>query len=418
MTILIEDVEIVGRDGRWNVLVEEGKIKKLSRENLEAEKVKDGSDKVLSPGFFNTHTHAAMSLFRGIADDRAFWDAWPEIVWPVEEELSAEDVYWGTKLACIEMIKTGTVCFNDMYFFMDSALEAVEEMGMKAVLSYGLIDQNDPDKLDDEIEETKRFVEYAEKSDLVKPALGPHAVYTLSKKGLEWCVEYADKKDLLVNIHLGETEKEKEDFDEEYEGHFTDYLEDVGLLNDKLIAAHCVWLEENDYKKLGEESVVVSHNPSSNMKLAVGKPMDYEAMKNADVEVTIGTDGCVSNNNLDMLEEAKIAALQQKMPGDATLLSAEEAFDMITKNGAEAMGFDSGVIEEGKSADLILLDKGVKGLPDHSVKSNLIYSMNGSCVTDTMIDGEFVMENRKVEDEEEILKNATEKAKALVSEVK
>ncbi len=416
MSLVIKDAKIIGKEGNWDVLIDDGKIKSIS-EKEDGAKSLDASNKYLSPGFFNTHTHAAMSLFRGVADDREFWDAWPEVVWPLEEKLEAEDVYWGTKLACLEMIKTGTVAFNDMYFFMESAVDAVEEMGVKAVMSYGLIDEKDPDKLEDEIVATKNFVEYAKDCKNIKPALGPHAIYTVSRDGLEWCSEFAEKEDLLVNIHLGETEKETKDFKKDYSGTFSEYLAEVGLLNERTIAAHCVWLEDQDFSSLAENNVTVSHNPSSNMKLGVGKPMEYERMSEEGVEVTLGTDSTVSNNNLDMLEEAKTAALQQKMSGDATLMSAEECYKMLTKEGAKAMGFKSGVIEEGRPADLILLDKDVKATPEHDDISNLIYSMDGSSVTAVIIDGKVVMEERKVKGEKEIIKNATARSKQLVSGV-
>jgi len=417
ISIVIKDAEIIGKKGKKDVLIEDGKIKKIG--SLDGgDKTIDASDKYLSPGFYNTHTHAAMSLFRGVADDRDFWDAWPNIVWPLEENLTEEDVYWGTKLACLEMIKTGTVAFNDMYFFMESALDAVEDMGMKSVMSYGLIDENDPDKLDEEIEATKSFVEHAERSELVEPALGPHSVYTVSREGLEWAAEYSSKKDILVHTHLGETKKEREDFKDEHDMAFTEYLDSVGLLNERTIAAHCVWLEDKDYELLGKNDVTVSHNPSSNMKLGVGKPMDYGAMKEKDVKVTLATDGCVSNNDLDMLEESKIAALQQKMSGDSTLLSAEEAYEMMTEQGARALNIPFRGIEEGAPADIILTEKDVRAVPDHDAVSNLIYAMNGSSVTDVMIDGKIVMEGRIVEGEEEIMNRANKRAKELVSKVK
>jgi len=416
MSIVIKNAEIIGKEGERDVLIDDGEIKRIGQVG-EAEKIIDAEGKYLSPGFFNTHTHAAMSLFRGVADDREFWDAWPNIVWPLEENLTEEDVYWGTKLACLEMIKTGTVAFNDMYFFMESALDAVEEMGMKAVLSYGLIDQNDPKKLEQEIEATRKFVDYAEKSELVEPAVGPHSVYTVSEEGLQWSADFADKEDLMIHTHLAETKKEKEDFEEEHEISFTEYLDSFGLLNEKTTVAHCVWLEDKDYELLARQKTAVSHNPSSNMKLGVGKPMDYGAMKNYGVKVTLATDGCVSNNNLDMLEEAKTAALQQKMSGDATLFSADEAYEMLTEKGAEAMRMDSGRIEEGSPADMILVEKDVKATPDHNPKSNLIYSMSGSSVTDVIIDGNIVMKDREVEYEDKIIRNANKRAMDLVSKV-
>jgi len=417
MSIVIKNAEIIGKEGKKDVLIEDTEIKRIGHVE-EAEEVIDAEGKYLSPGFFNTHTHAAMSLFRGVADDREFWDAWPNIVWPLEENLTEEDVYWGTKLACIEMIKTGTVAFNDMYFFMESALDAVEEMGMKAVLSYGLIDQNDPEKLEQEKEATRKFVDYADKSELVEPAVGPHSVYTVSEEGLQWSADFANKNDLLIHTHLAETKKERNDFEGEHDISFTEYLDDFGLLSERTIVAHCVWLEEKDHELLAERGTAVSHNPSSNMKLGVGKPMNYASMKDHRVKVTLATDGCVSNNNLDMLEEAKTAALQQKMSGDATLLSADEAYEMLTNKGAEAMSIASGKIEEGRSADLILLEKDVKATPDHDAKSNLIYSMGGSSVTDVIINGDIIMKDREVEGEDKIIKNASERAKELVSKVK
>ncbi len=417
ISILIKGAEIIGREEKKDVLIEGGKIKRIGSVES-ADKTIDASDKYLSPGFYNTHTHAAMSLFRGVADDRDFWDAWPNIVWPLEENLTEEDVYWGTKLACLEMIKSGTVAFNDMYFFMERALDAVEEMGMKAVLSYGLIDQNDPDKLEEEIRATKRFVEYASESDLVEPAVGPHAVYTVSEKGLEWAADFASKNDILIHTHLGETKKEREDFKEEHDIALTEYLDDIGLMTERTIAAHCVWLEEKDYQLLAEKDTIVSHNPSSNMKLGVGKPMDYRSMRENNVKVTLATDGCVSNNDLDMMEEAKTAALQQKMSGDSTLFTAEEAYSMMTEKGAEALDLGSGVIEEGGPADLILLEKDVRAVPDHDLISNMIYSMNGSSVSDVIIDGKVIMEDGIVEGEKEIMRKASERARALVSKVK
>ena len=416
MSIAVKNAEIIGKEGKKDVLIDKGEIRRIGQVE-EAEEVIDAEGKYLLPGFFNTHTHAAMSLFRGVADDREFWDAWPNIIWPLEENLTEEDVYWGTKLACLEMIKTGTVAFNDMYFFMESALDAVEEMGMKAVLSYGLIDQKDPEKLEDEKEATKKFVDYAEKSELVEPAVGPHSVYTVSEEGLQWSADFADKNNLLIHTHLAETKKERDDFMKEHDISFTEYLDKFGLLNERTIAAHCVWLEEEDYKLLARRKAFVSHNPCSNMKLGVGKPMDYGAMRNHGVNVTLATDGCVSNNNLDMLEEAKTAALQQKMSGDATLLTAEEAYKMLTEKGAEALGINSGKIQEGVPADLILVEKDVKAIPDHNPKSNLIYSTSGSSVTDVVINGDIVMKNGKVKEEDKIIKKANKMAKDLVSKV-
>lgn len=416
MALVIKNADIIGIQGIWDVLIEDGKISSISKEESAKEEI-DAEGKYLSPGFVNTHTHAAMSLLRGYADDLSLQKWLEEKIWPVEENLNEDYIYWGTKLACLEMIKTGTVAFNDMYFYMESAADAVKEMGMKAVLSYGMIDLDIVEKRENEIEKTKQFIKDVEDSDLITPALGPHSVYTLSREGLQWCADYSKKNDILIHFHLGETEKELNDFKEEHDQTITEYLDDTGILNEKMIAAHCVWLEGSDYEMLGKKGVIVSHNPTSNMKLGVGKPMDYERLKQHCAMITLGTDGCASNNNLDMLDEAKIAAIQQKMPGDSTKLPAEEAYDMITKNGAKALKTGGGIISEGKSADLILLEKGVQSVPGHNPISDLIYSMNGSTVTDVIINGNIVMKDRYIEGEEEIMKKSEAKAKELVSEV-
>ncbi|MFW6040385.1 MAG: amidohydrolase [Thermoplasmatota archaeon] len=416
MSIAIKDVEIIGRRGPWDVLIEDDKIVSISDEEYGDIDI-DGSEKYLSPGFVNTHTHAAMSLFRGYADDLPLQEWLQEKIWPLEDELTEEHVYWGTKLACLEMIKTGTVAFNDMYFFMEKAAEAVREMGMKATLSYGYIDLGDKEKRETEIEKTNDFVDFVSDLKNIEPALGPHAVYTVSREGLEWAAEYSKKEDLSVHFHLAETKQESSDFKKLHDQSLTSYLDDVGLLNERLIAAHCVWLEKEDFERMKGRDIIVSHNPVSNMKLGVGKPMKYPSFKKNNILVTLGTDGCASNNNLDMLEEAKIAAIQQKMLGDSTVLPADEAFEMITKNGAIALKTGGGEIKEGKAADLILIEKDVRSVPGHNPISDLIYAMNGSSVTDVIIDGEVIMRERYVKGEEKIMIKASRMAKELVSEV-
>ncbi|MFW5904082.1 MAG: amidohydrolase [Candidatus Saliniplasma sp.] len=415
MNLVIKNADIIGKDGIWDVLIEDGKIKSIS-EDEDGDEVLDAKDKYLSPGFVNTHTHAAMSLLRGYADDMPLQKWLQEEIWPIEDRLDEDYVYWGTKLACLEMIKTGTVAFSDMYFYMESTAKAVADIGMKAVLSYGMIDLGDEEKRKSEIEKTEDFLKSMCKYDKIEAALGPHAVYTASRELLEWCANKSADNDILVNLHLAETEQELKDFKENHDMTLTDYLSEVGLLNERLIAAHSVWLEEEDYKPLGVNGVTVSHNPTSNMKLGVGKPMDYQKLIDNEVRVTLGTDGCASNNSLDMLEEVKTAAIQQKMPGCPTCLPAEEAYRMITKHGAETLRTGGGIIEEGRAADIILIEKSVRSVPGHNPISDLIYSLNGSDVTDVIIDGEIVMQNRHVEGEEEIMKTAKSKAVELVSE--
>ncbi len=406
MSILIKECSIIGREGEWDVRIKDGKIDEIG-ESLDGDDILDGKGKYLSPGFINTHTHAAMTLLRGYADDLPL-DKWlNEKIWPLEGKLTAEDVYWGTKLACLDMIKSGTVAFNDMYFFMDSAAQAVEDMGMKATLCYGFLDMGDEDKLEKEKDSTLKFIKDLEGMDNIKPAVGPHSVYTVSQEGLQWCSELSEKMDIPIHIHIAETEKEINDM----EGSVVEHLDRMGLLNKRTIAAHCVWLNKAEIDILAKENVVVSHCPVSNMKLGVGKPMDYRSMREAGVFMSLGTDGCASNNNLDMFEEAKIAAILHKMKGDTTLLPAKETYEMMIRDTLHTGG---GAVEEGKSADLILIQKGV---PDHQPISDIVYTLNGCAVTDTIIDGEVLMRDREVEGEEEILNKASYHANKLVSEM-
>lgn len=414
MSLVIKNAEIIGEDGKYDILIENGDIKRIS-EDEDGDKILEADGKYLSPGFVNTHTHAAMSLFRGYADDLPLQTWLQDKIWPLEDELTAEDVYWGTKLACLEMIKTGTVAFNDMYYFMEKVADAVDEMGMKATLAYGFVDLGDRDKREKEKEKTIDLIDYLSGFENIQPALGPHAVYTVSREGLEWCADYSKKNEHPIHFHIAETEQEMKDFKEEHDESLTSYLEDVGMLNERLIGAHAVWLEDEDFDNLEDSGTVISHNPSSNMKLGVGKPMDYPGFQ--DVMVTLGTDGCASNNNLDMLEEIKTASLQQKMKGDPTVLPAEGAYKMITEYGAEALKTGGGKVEEGKAADLVLIEKSVQSVPGHNPVSDLIYSMNGSSVTDVIIDGKIVMKDRYVAGEEEIMKYAKKAAKDLVKRV-
>ena len=419
MSIAIKDARIPGYKNKSDLVIKDGVIASISGSE-DGDTVIDAQGKYLVPGFVNTHTHAAMSLFRGYADDLPLHQWLNDKIWPLEAKLTSEDVYWGTKLACLEMIKSGTVAFNDMYFFMESAADAVIDMGMKGVLSYGMIDLGDRDKLESEMDKTMDFISYLEGKENVEPALGPHSVYTVSEDGLSRCSELSKKMGIPIHLHLAETKKEMDDFRSQYPGYknITDYLDELGLLNDRLIAAHCVWLEEDDISRMGDTGAVVSHNPVSNMKLGVGKPLDYRAMVKNNVQVTLGTDGCASNNNLDLTESVKIAALQQKLSGDTTLLTAQEGYDMLTKNGAKALKTGGGAIVEGMSADIILVDTSVRGTPGHNIMSDIVYSLQGGDVTDVIIDGKIVMRDRYVQGQEDIIREATSRAKKLVNEVK
>jgi 5-methylthioadenosine/S-adenosylhomocysteine deaminase len=277
----------------------------------EADLIIDGSSTIALPGLVNTHTHAAMSLLRGYADDMILQDWLSQKIWPLEAHLKPSDVYWGTKLSCLEMIRTGTVAFNDMYFMMEEAARAVDEAGIRATLSYGFIDLFDAGKREAECKATENLVRHIRSlnNPRITAAVGPHAIYTVSPDGLKWCAEFAAQEKIGFQVHLAETEKEVVDCLAQHGKRPAVHLDECGILTQRTVAAHCCWLDEAESTLLGKRGVSASHNPSSNMKLATNRAMPYHWLSAAGANVCLGTDGCASNNNLDMFEEAKTAAL-------------------------------------------------------------------------------------------------------------
>ncbi|MGV8128952.1 MAG: amidohydrolase family protein [Methanolinea sp.] len=378
----------------------------------------DGNGDLALPGMVNTHTHAAMTLLRGFADDMPL-QAWlSEKIWPLEAHLTGDDVYWGTKLACLEMIKSGTVAFNDMYFFMEDAARAVDEMGLCAMLSYGFIDLFSDEKREAECRATERLVAALSgmQNPRIRAAVGPHAVYTVSPHGLRWLSEFAMKEKIGIHVHLSETEKEVSDSVSQWNKRPVRILDECGILTPRTVAAHCCWLDREECTLLARKGVHISHNPASNMKLATGRAMPYHWLREDGASVTLGTDGCASNNNLDLFEEMKTAALLQKHAWNSqTLLPATEALGMATSAGARALGFGKGILAVGEPAHIILVDsQAVCNTPLHNAASNLVYSCSGSAVKTTIVQGKVLMKDRVVTGEEAILESASHAAAALV----
>ncbi len=421
-SILVKNVIINKK--RSNVFIgENGKIEELGEDvgtkfQNKAEFVIEGKSAYALPGFVNTHTHAAMTLLRGYADDMQLQPWLSDKIWPLEAHLTAEDVYSGTRLACIEMIASGTTTFNDMYFFMDAAARAVDETGIRATLAHGFIDLSIKEKLESEIVATENFVRSikSRNNPRIKAAVGPHAIYTVSEVGLRWCSEFAKNEEICIHIHLSETEGEVNDSVKAKGKRPPEVLNDCGILTDKTIAAHCCWLNIEECSLLAKKGTHVAHNPVSNMKLAVNKAMPYQWLKNAKTNVTLGTDGCASNNNLDMIEEMKFAALLQKFASnDPTILPADEVLKMGSAAGASALGMGATSIAVGQPADIILIDPEVPmNTPIHNPVSNLVYSCNGSVVRTTICDGRVLMLDRIIPNEQEIRDEAKISAKSLV----
>jgi 5-methylthioadenosine/S-adenosylhomocysteine deaminase len=414
MNILIKDVLMNGK--KTDICVEGNKIKSVGKTTEKAEYVIEGSGKAAVPGFINTHTHSAMTLFRSYADDLKLHVWLENHIWPREAKMTEDDVYWGAKLACLEMIKSGTTTFNDNYWHIGGTLKASDEMGMRAVLGEVCIDLGDADRAEKEkkknIANVKKVREL--KSDRITPSLCPHAPYTVMPETLWWMKEYARKEDLLINLHLAETEKENTDFVAKHKMRPVPFFEKHGFLGPELIAAHGIWFDQKDMALLAKHDVKVAHNPVSNMKLASGI-LSYKELKQHRITVSLGTDGCASSNDLDMFGAMKFAALLQKVHTfDPTILPAKEALEMATINGAKTLGINAGAIETGKLADIILIDLKMPELtPANNLTANLVYSAKGSCVDTVICDGNILMQKRIVKGEEEILDKATQVAKDL-----
>ncbi len=400
-----------------SLLIENNKISLISEdiEDSNADYIIDGEGKVLMPGLINTHSHIPMTLFRSFADDLNL-DTWlNDHIWPMEANLNSEFTYNGTMLGAIEMIKSGTTTFSDMYFYMGDVAKAIDKAGIRGVLSYGMIDFGDEEKRENEFKENISLIKNHNNTcdGRITTMFGPHSIYTTSSELLSRVRKEADKYNVGIHIHMNETQKEIDDCMDLRSMRPFEYLDDLGILSDDIVAAHCVWLSDSEIDLIKKYDIKVSHNPCSNAKLASGIAPISKLIDN-NICVSIGTDGASSNNNLDMFEEMKFTALLQKAQTlDPEVLSAERTLSLATVNGAKALGLnDIGSIEEGKIADIILVDtKRPNFTPlTSSLSSNIVYSANGSNVDTTICNGEILMENRKLInlDEAEILENAKE----------
>ncbi|WP_372798394.1 amidohydrolase [Pontiella sp.] len=407
MSLLIKDVQL--DSAPTDVLIEGNRFKTIASGIDETgHEILSGAGRALIPGFINMHTHASMSLLRGYADDLHLHDWLNNHIWPLEAELTEEDIYHGARLACLEMIKSGTTCFNDMYWYYHGVARAVEEMGLRATLSSVFIDLNDAERAAAEREQAVRLFEESRRySDRLSFALGPHAIYTVSKTSLKWAKAFAREHGLRFHIHLSETEKEVEDCLSLYGLRPVQWLEKIGLLDELTLAAHVVHVTDAEIGILADCGVEVVHNPVSNMKLASGS-FPFQKMERAGVKLSLGTDGASSNNNLCMLEEMKIAAMQAKVThGDPTVLPAQTVFEMATCNGARALGLETGAIREGLLADCVLVDlDNPRLVPGFSLIDDLVYSADSSCIDTVICDGRILMRDGHVDGEEEIIAEA------------
>ena len=365
--------------------------------------------KVVLPSFVNAHTHAAMTLMRGICEDRVL-DSWLHAIWEVEDRMDNDFVYVGTRIAALEMIRTGTTAFNDQYWYANHAQQAAADAGIRATVGRVVLDNFDPKQAAELRESCERMYEESRSwGPLSAFAANIHAVYTVSEEMILWTTEFARKRGLRIHVHVSETEAEVENCRKAHGGLSpVEYLDRLGVLGPDVIAAHCLHLSDRDVEILGERGVSCVHNINSNLKLASGYRFRFKELKEAGANVCLGTDGCASSNNLDLLEAMKTAALVQKAwRGDPTAMPLEDVFACATVNGAKALGLDGGVIEEGRSADLMIVDTdSTYFLSDAPFLANFIYSAHSDCIDSVLCNGEFVMRGRHIPGEKALLERA------------
>jgi len=376
----------------------------------------DGRNKLLAPPFYNCHCHAAMTLLRGIADNLELFDWLNNYIWPVEDKLTPQDIYIGSKLAMLEMIKSGTVFFNDMYFAPAETVRAAEEMGIRAAVGMIYIDTTAPGKRELYMRDNQELWNKRESfSDLITLTLAPHAIYTVHEGTLREVAERSAVENLPIHIHLSETKHEVDECFKIRNMSPVEYLDKLGLLTERTVAAHAVHLSEKDMDILAERKVSVVYNPCSNYKLSSGR-FHFRSLMERGVRVTFGTDGAASNDSLSMFDEMKFGALGAKNELDSpTACSAEEIFECATLNGAAAFKIDAGTIRGGKPADLMLIDLDVPAMvADHNPVSNLVYAADSSCVDTVICNGRILMQNRIVQGEKEIIAEARQTARRLM----
>ena len=340
-------------------------------------------------------------------------------IWPNEAKLTREDVYWGAKLACLEMIKSGTTTFFDMYHKFEATADAVEEMGLRTLLSGACFDHFKPELAERSKRENERLIAETDKySERIQYSVGPHAIYTVSGELLQWIHGFAAEHSVPIHLHLAETEGEVQDSVKQFGLTPVRYLHKLALLSPRLIIAHGLYIDDDEISMLADHGVKVVHNPASNMKLASGIQFKFSEMRKAGVTVALGTDGCSSSNNLDMIEAMKLASLLGKAwRKDPEAVPAGEIFQAATEAGASAIGLKAGRIAEGYLADLCLVDLHIPAFtPNHNFISNLVYAANGSCVDTVICNGNILMQDKKVPGEDEIMDQTARLAYKLVGE--
>ncbi len=372
----------------------------------------DAAGAILVPPLINGHTHAAMTLFRGYGDDLPLMRWLQEKIWPVERKLEPEDVYWGTRLACLEMIRNGTARFWDMYWHPTAAARAAHDAGLRATVAAPLIDV---DGRSEEMREAalQSLDELAGATERVDVSLAPHAIYTVSENSLRWIAEVAGERELPVQIHLSETQQEVIDCLAAHSVRPAHYLDRVGLLTPRTVLSHGVWLDDDELELIASKGAVVVTNPVANLKLAVGGVFPYPRARSAGVQVGLGTDGPGSNNSLDLFADMKVLALVQKHAAeDAAAIDALETWEIATGRRAPLLGA-APALEVGQPADFLLLRAGAPELSFGELSAALVYAASGAVVQMTVVAGRVLMRDGEIEGADEVLARALDRARGL-----
>jgi 5-methylthioadenosine/S-adenosylhomocysteine deaminase len=375
------------------------------------DEVLDAAGAHLTSPLVNGHTHAAMTLFRGSGGDLPLLPWLEDRIWPVEAKLDDEDVYWGARLACAEMLRSGTTRFWDMYWRPAATARAVRDAGVRATIGAPLFDVTSSFG---ELRESalRSLEELGECGPEITPALAPHAIYTVSEESLRWIGELSAERELPVQIHLSETEKEVQDCLLAHGERPSHYLDRLGLLSERAVLAHGVWLDPGELALIGERGATVVANPAANMKLAVGGILPYPAARAAGAAVGLGTDGAGSNDSLDLLAELKLFALTQKhAAGDPTAIDAGEAWAVATGDRAPLLG--ASPLEPGAPADFLLLRPDCPELGIGDLTADLVYAASGAAVDATVVAGNVLMRGGEVPELGEIVARTAERARRL-----
>lgn len=418
MSLLIKNAKVLTMENSniftADLLIKGDLIKKISKDiNEKADEVIDASGMLLMPGFINCHTHIGMSLFRNYGKEVDLHTWLNEYIWPIEEKLVSEDVYISSLLSISEMLKNGITSFADMYFLTEASIRAIEELKIRGQLSIGL---TWPDKEYVSLNKNVELFKNYKNHELISIALGPHAIYTNDTDYLRKISDQALKYNIPIHIHLSETKKENDDCIKKYGMTPTEVFEKTGILDNKTIAAHGVFLTDNDLDILKAKEVSIAHNPVSNLKLKSGF-LDLSRLIDNNINVCLGTDSSASNNKLSVLREMQVTALVSNLYSSRQV-SAFEILKMATVNGAKALGLDNqiGLVKEGMLADLVLIDiENINHIPENNILTSLVYSTYESDIKYTIIGGEIVNHNGEIKniDMDKLLKDAKKSSQRL-----